>query len=335
MGEKQIADSNGAAAKPIRTAVVGLNMGSAHAHAYRMSSQSELRWVVDLDEERAASMAEQLGCGYTTDWRRVLEDDVDAVSLATPHHLHAPMALEAIAAGKHILMEKPLANSEADCLKLIEAAERQGVVLMLAYIVRYRPAVQLLRALIESEQYGKPFSANCWVEGYLPPQPPESWFSRQETLGGGVLYSHGCHYIDLLLSLFGTPVQAKGLGTRSGTEWLEGEGTHHSILKFEGGAVAHLGASWGMKFRDTPALLHLHTPEACLVLSGNKLEVITQEGRKTLYEPEGPVDGNARALGEVEHFLACIRTGRRPLTDGAEALKSHRLIWDLYAEQRL
>lgn len=319
--------------KQIRTAVVGLNMGSAHAHAYQMSEKSDLRWVVDLDETKAAQMAERLGCRYTTDWRRVLEDDVDAVSLATPHHLHAPMALEAIEAGKHILMEKPLANSEEDCLKLIDAAERRGVVLMLAYIVRYRPAVRLLKKIVETEEYGKPFNANCWVEGYLPPQPPESWFSRKEKLGGGVLFSHGCHYIDLLLWLFGKPVQAAGLGTRLGTEWLEGEGTHHSILQFDGGAVAHLVSSWGMKVRDTPALLHIHTPQACLVLSGNKLEVITQEGRKTLYEPEEPVNSNARALAEVEHFLDCIRTGERPETDGKEALKSHRLIWGLYSGQ--
>lgn len=167
------------------------------------------------------------------------------------------------------------------------------------------------------------------MEGYVPPRPPESWFSRKETLGGGVLFSHGCHYIDLLLSLFGEPVQAFGLGTRSGTEWLEGEGTHHSILQFESGAVAHLVVSWGMKVRDTPALLHIHTPQACLVLTKNKLEVITQEGRKTLYEPQGTVDPNARALAEIEHFLDCVRTGERPLTDGVEALKSHRLIWSL------
>ena len=314
----------------IRTAVVGLNMGLAHAHAYRLSDKSDLRWVVDLDEAKAAKVAEQLGCRYTTDWKEVL-DDVDAISFATPHHLHAPMALEAIAAGKHVLMEKPLANTEEDCLKLIRAAEEKGVTLMVAYIVRYRPEVRRLKEAIDNEEYGKPFNAHCWIEAYLPPMPG-SWFSRKETLGGGVLFSHGCHYIDILLWLFGRPVEVAGLGTRLGTEWMEGEGTHHALLKFESGALAHLVTSWGIKYKSTPALLHVHTPEACFVLS-NKLEVITADGRKTLCEPREPADQNDTALAECEHFLDCIAKGERPLTDGYEALKSLRVIWSLYAHQ--
>src|SRR5690625_6565241 len=117
----------------IRTAVVGLNLGHKHANAYHRAERADLRWVVDLDEEKAAKVAEELGCGYTTDWTSIL-DDVDAVSLCTPHHLHAPQALEAIAAGKHVLLEKPLANTEEDCFNVIQAAENKGVTLMLAYI---------------------------------------------------------------------------------------------------------------------------------------------------------------------------------------------------------
>lgn len=316
----------------IRTAVVGLNMGLAHAHAYHLSEQSELRWVVDLDLDKAAKVAEELGCGYTSNWKEVL-DDVDAISFATPHHLHAPMAMEAIAAGKHVLMEKPLANTEEDCLALIRAAEERGVTLMVAYIVRYRPEVQRLKEAIDNEEYGKPFNANCWIEGLLPPAPG-TWFARKETLGGGVLFSHGCHYIDILLWLLGNPVKAIGLGTRLGTEWMEGEGTHHSMMQFESGALAHLVTSWGMPYKDTPALLHVHTPEACFVLKGRTLEVITAEGRKTLYEPSGPAIPNSGALGEINHFLHCIQTGERPLTDGVESLKSHRAVWSIYAQEQ-
>jgi predicted dehydrogenase len=314
----------------VRTAVVGLNMGLAHAHAYHLAEQADLRWVVDLDGEKAASVAKELGCGFTTDWRKVL-DDVDAISFATPHHLHAPIALEAIRAGKHVLMEKPLANTEAECVELIRAAAEHGVILMLAYIVRFRPEIQRLKQAIESEEFGKPFNANCWIEGYLPPAPG-TWFASKERLGGGVLFSHGCHYIDILLWLLGEPIQAVGLGTRLGTEWMEGEGTHHSLLKFAGGALAHLETSWGMKYKSRPALLHIHTPEACLIQTGNKLEVITAAGKQVLYEPEQPAASNRRALGEIEHFLECVQTGKRPLTDGNEGLRSLRTIWAIYSQ---
>ncbi|MDF2724791.1 MAG: oxidoreductase [Paenibacillus sp.] len=315
----------------VRTAVVGLNMGLAHAHAYHLSERSDLRWVVDLDEEKAAKVAKELNCQHTADWRVALAD-VDAISFATPHHLHAPMALEAIAAGKHVLIEKPLANTEEDCLKLIQASEDKGVTLMLAYIVRFRPAVQMLKKLLDEQAYGKTINANCWIEGYLSPRP-DTWFAKKDMLGGGVLFSHGCHYIDILIWLLGNPVQVAGLGTRVGTDWLEGEGTHHSVLQFESGALGHLVCSWGLQYKSTPALLHVHTTEACFVLAGSKLDVITKDGRQTLYEPTAPAIPNSSALGEVDHFLECIQTGKRPLTDGYEGLKSHRVVWALYSHQ--
>lgn len=313
----------------IRTAVVGLNIGLKHANAYHRAEHADLRWVVDLDEEKAAKVAEELGCGYTTDWTSIL-DDVDAVSLCTPHHLHAPQALEAIAAGKHVLLEKPLANTEADCLNVIQAAEDEGVTLMLAYIVRYLPIIRRLKAVLDEGTYGQPISASCWVEGYLPPLPG-TWFARKETLGGGVLFSHGCHYIDILMWLMGRPMKVAELGTRNGTDWLEGEGTSHSLMTFENGALGHLIVSWGMKVSSPPAKLHIHTPEALLILDNSmqRLEVVTAEGRQTLYEPspKAPSQSGIDAIYEIEHFLHCIRTGQTPESDGHEALKSHRVIW--------
>lgn len=314
----------------IKTAVVGLKMGAAHAWAYHLSEKSELRWVVDLDLELASSLAEELGCKATTDWKEALAD-VDAISFATPHHLHYPMALEALKAGKHVLMEKPLANTEEQCLELIQVAEENNAVLMLAYIVRFRPDVIALKEALDSGEYGQAFNAECWIEGFLTPRPNE-WFAKKDQLGGGVLFSHGCHYVDILLWLLGKPERVTGLGTRLGTEWMEGEGTSHALMRFESGALAHLTTSWGMRYKDSPALLHVHTPQACFILKGGKLEVVTEEGRKTLYEPVAPAVPHSSALAECEHFLDSIITGEKPMTDGYEGLKSHRVIWAIYGQ---
>ncbi|MBD2863185.1 Gfo/Idh/MocA family protein [Paenibacillus oceani] len=317
----------------IRTAVVGLNMGLGHARAYALSDKADLRWVVDLDEEKAAKVAEQLGCGYTTDWEKAL-DDVEAISIATPHHLHLPMGLKAIAAGKHVLMEKPLANSEEQAWELIRAAEAQHVVLMVAYIVRYFPAAQRLIEAIANEEYGKPLNANCFLEGYLPPAP-DSWFANKEKLGGGVLFSHGCHYIDLLQAVLGNPVEVAGLGTRLGTEWMEGEGTHHGIMKFESGVLAHITSSWGIKHKNPPALLQIHTTEGCYELSfrSGLHKLVVRKGTEVIALYEDQLDPNRICLAEVEHFLDCIRSGHKPLTDGYEAMKSHQIIWSMYRHQ--
>lgn len=317
-------------ASKIATAVVGLRKGMDHARAYAVSNQADLRWVVDLDEQLAAQTAEELGCAYTTNWKQVL-DEVDAISFVTPHHLHAPMALDALAAGKHVLMEKPLATTEEDCLKMIAMAEKQKLTLMTAYNIRYRPSVQRLKQAIETEEFGKVININCWVEGGMKPAPG-SWFSQKKTLGGGVLIAHGCHYIDAFLWFLGKPLRVTGLGTRTGTEWMEGEGTHHSTLLFEGGALAHLATSWGMKYKNPPARMHVHTTEACLILNDNKLEVMTAEGRRTLFEQTEPLTGGNKIRSVIDHFLDCVRTGHPPLTDGYGSLAALRVIWSIYGQ---
>lgn len=317
--------------RKVRTAVVGLNMGLQHAYAYHAAEQAELTWVVDLEEEKAARVAKELGCRYTTDWSAIIED-IDAVSLCTPHHLHAPQALQAMAAGKHVLLEKPLATTKADSLRIIHAAEEHNVVFMMAYIVRYLPIVRRLKEIVEKKEFGEVFSAQCWIQAYLPPAPG-TWISRRETLGGGVLFSHGCHYVDLLIWLLGHPTISAAVGTNLGTEWMEGEGTAHSIMKFESGAVAHLVTSWGMKYKESPALLHLHTPDALIAFDMRTIDVIDKQGKRTVFGPVDkiPEDRGTNAVFQVEHFLDCIINGKTPETDGWESLKSHQAIWDMYS----
>jgi predicted dehydrogenase len=310
-------------------------MGLAHAYAYKMAERSELRWVCDLDEEKAAKVAAELGCNYTTDWTKII-DDIDAVTLATPHHLHAPMSLTAIAAGKHVLLEKPLANSEAECLQVIQAAEQNNITLMLAFVVRFLPAIRKLKEAVDSGKYGVPISAQSWVEAYLKPAPG-TWFASKERLGGGSLFSHGCHYIDILLYLLGDPAKVSHVGTRVGTDWMEGEGTSHGIIEFKSGAIAHQVTSWGMRYKKTPARFQIHMTEGFLELDNSMWTVtaISKDGTETLYQrpEEYPNRPGQNVLFEIEHFLECIATGQRPETDGHEILRSHRTIWAMYNSQ--
>lgn len=312
----------------IRTAVVGLGMGLGHAKAYARAERSELKYVVDLDEEKASKVAKELGCKYATNLSDIL-DEVDAVSICTPHHLHAPQGLEAISKGKHVLVEKPLANNEDECLELIQAAKEQDVRLMLAYVIRYLPAVRKLKEAVDSGRYGKPIHAQGWVYGRLDPMPG-TWFADKEKLGGGVLFSHGCHYIDILLWILGKPRRVAELNTRINTEWMEGEGTSHSTIEFESGAIASLACSWGTPYFEPPAKFQIHLTEGLLTLSNNmwELEAVTSEGKETLFKPSNKPDNNV--VYEIDHFLESIATGETPETDGEDALLSHRTIWAMY-----
>jgi len=316
----------------IRTAVVGLQMGLAHAKAYAAADRAELSYVIDLDASLAEQVATELGCQHATDWESVI-DEVDAISFATPHHLHHPQAMKAVAAGKHVLMEKPLANSEEECQELISSAREKDVRLMIAYVVRYLPAIRELKALLDSGEYGVPISIQGWVRAYLEPRPPESWFSSLETLGGGVLFSHGCHYIDIMLYLFGDPVRVAHVGTRNGTDWLEGEGTSHAILSFDNGVVGSLMSSWGIVAPRSPARYQIHTSTGVLQLNNDMwtIEWTTPDGEtRTVYER--PEDALPNVQYEIEHFLDSIETGSTPETDGVDALRSHRAIWQMYTD---
>lgn len=317
----------------IRTAVVGLKMGRAHAHAYKEAERSDLRWVVDIDEERAATVASEVGCQYTTDYESIL-DDIDAISVCLPHHLHAPVSLKALEAGKHVLVEKPMANTEAECLAMIDAADRQGVKLMVAFPLRYREAYVALKEAVDSGEYGDVIVANGFVHGRLTPAPG-TWFSRKDQLGGGVLFSHGCHDLDIMIWLLGMPLQAYSVSTRVGTEWMEGEGTSQCVMEFEGGALGNLSVSWGLPFKDQRSRIQVHTTKAMLAVTGSKLIIRDQDGERALYEPPA---GSERTpgtgvIGEIEHFLDCIIEDKEPLTNGHEAMKSLRVVWDLYRRE--
>jgi predicted dehydrogenase len=313
----------------VKVAVVGLGIGMQHCHGLQLVDNCELTYVVDLNEEKAKEVAEHFGCKYATTMSEVL-GQVDAVCICTPHHLHGPQSLEAIRAGKHVLLEKPLANTKEECLAVTQAAEERGVTLMLAYVVRFSPTIERLKEMIETEEYGKPFHADCYVPSYLPPMPG-SWFSKKEQLGGGTLFSHGCHYIDILQWMMGKPVEVAELGTRNGTEWMEGEGSSHSVMKFESGALGHLFISWGMKYKNFPFRFQFHTPSACITVDNslNKIEVVTEDGTKTVFENPTPKGPGLAVAWELKHFVECIRNNVRPSVDGYEGLLSHQIIWDM------
>src|SRR5690606_17126172 len=150
---------------------------------------------------------------------------------------------------------------------------------------------------------------------------------------GGVLFSHGCHDVDIMIWLLGMPIRSYCVTTRVGTEWMEGEGTAQCVFEFPSGALGNLSVTWGFPYKDQPARLQVHTTKAMLAVTGSKLIVYDAEGRRALYEdPEGvqrtPGFG---VIDEIVYFLDCIIEDKEPMTHGREAMKSLRVIWDLYS----
>lgn len=317
----------------LRLGLIGCG-GMARAHAQRFGpvlSRMRLAATVDLIEERAREVAAQFeGTRVATDYRQIL-DDVDAVLIALPHHLHHPVAKTCLEAGKHVLLEKPMANSEWECLDLIHAAKASGQVLMIAYCMRYHPLVVAMKELLDRKVYGDVFQVSIWTEQYTH-YPEGHWALKAATLGGGQFFSHGCHYIDILLWYLGRPLRGAHLGTNFGTPWMEWEGTSNVVIEFEGGRLGYHFGTWGARGTRLAYSFHAHCTEGMLEarFAEGKLIVHTRGREEVLLESES----GKHTQNEMAHFLDCIETGQRPLTDGPSSLQGLRVIWRLYEAER-
>ncbi|MEU7905241.1 Gfo/Idh/MocA family oxidoreductase [Actinoplanes sp. NPDC049118] len=196
----------------LRVGMVGYAfMGAAHSQAWRTVNRAfdlplsaRMSVVCGRDEDKVAAAAAKFGWeGHSTDWRELIErDDIDLVDICTPGDTHREIALAALAAGKHVLCEKPLANSVAEAREMAEAAaqaQTRGVRAMCGFNYRRVPAVALMRQLVAAGRIGKIRHVRAvylqdWI---VDPEFPLVWRLRREVAGSGALGDIGAHIVDL------------------------------------------------------------------------------------------------------------------------------------------
>jgi predicted dehydrogenase len=196
----------------LRVGLIGYAfMGAAHSHAWRTAPRffdlpltPELTVLAGRDAAGVTAAADRLGwAGTETDWRRVIErDDVDLVDICTPGDTHAEMAIAALEAGKHVLCEKPLANTVAEAEAMAAAAERaaaSGVLAMVGFTYRRVPAVSLARKLVADGRLGtiRHVRAQYLQDWIADPAAPMSWRLQKDKAGSGALGDIGAHIVDL------------------------------------------------------------------------------------------------------------------------------------------
>ena len=321
-------------------------MQDAHQQIFHeLADKVVVTATADIDIERAESAARILGAEHVvTDYQKLFPF-VDAVLVVTPHDLHHEMGVQSLQAGKHVLMEKPMAVSETECLDLIDVATRSGKVLMTAYPMRYQPLVVKLKELIDEEYLGKVFHVGIFTEQLTQP-PTGHWVRSAKHLGGGQFFSHGCHYIDLLLWFLGRPTTGIHMGTRRGTPWMEREGTSDAVIAFESGALGHHFGTWGARATRHGYAIHVHCEEGMLEADITNGVLYAHHGFEGV-PPKGGIGGTLspdpkRAeiilqtgaeskylQGELTHFLNCIEHSSEPLTNGSGSLQGLRVIWAL------
>jgi len=218
--------------------------GHGHARAIAQTADAHLVAVFDVDQSRAASFAETHGCAAYTNSNDVLKrEDVQLVMVALPNFLHEQATLESASAGKHIFLEKPMADTLDECDRMLAAMERAGVHLLVAHSQRYFASTIRAREILQSGEIGEPvFATDTWyknfgVEFRLP------WFLDRAT-GGGMWLMNGAHMIDRTCWVLDTEVESVRAWIGSPFHNLPADDANMAFLQLRNGKhaiIVHAG----------------------------------------------------------------------------------------------
>ncbi len=320
------------AAKPVGVALVGYGYwGPNLARNFHALASSNLLYVVDSNHQVLAQPQRLFNCAISADYAAVLADPaVEAVAIATPARTHFALAAAALRAGKHVLVEKPLTMDPGEARLLIDLAAERELTLMVGHVFEYNPAVRYIREAIATGELGDIF--------YL--------YSRRVNLGRvqsdiNALWSIAPHDISIALYLLGEMPEAVRC---QGSKCLNGqvEDVIFLTLFFPGNVICHIHASW----------LDPSKTREMTVVGSRKMIVyddVSTEGKVRVYDKgafrKGDVtygdfqyklhsgdiliprlDMREPLQEECAHFVACVRSGARPLTDGENGLRVLRVL---------
>lgn len=300
--------------------------------------QVRLTATADVNGDRAALLANRYGAERSyTDYRQLLDDpEVDAVIISTPNHLHAPQTIDAAAAGKHVLVQKPLALTLEDVDAMDQAVKRAGVTGMALMMNRFTPSYVRLKELLDQRTFGAPFVYRTHFSHagiYKSYRPTSHWFLERGKAGGGPLLDLGVHHFDLLRWLSGQEVVSAS--AEVATLGVEQETENNALvsLTLSDGAIAQLFLSFTTSL---PVGFVVQRVEVYGATGSAWCAPATVERPPLRVFIEGAADDPLLGITEIrvpdadpwantiEHFADCVLNQRSPLTtfdDGRRALE--------------
>jgi predicted dehydrogenase len=341
----------------LRIGVIGCGAGIFHLEGYAEEPRAKVVALAGLDTPRCETLAAKFGVPEIySDYRDLLEKaEVDAVSVVVPNYLHLPVTLAALEAGKHVLVEKPLARNAAEGEQMVRAAKNAGKILAIAFNRRHRADMEALHKQIELGGLGDIYYAKAfWMRRSGIPGLG-SWFTSKELAGGGPLIDLGVHVLDMALWLMGNPkvvtvsaatyskIGPQGKGNWGGSRFdvstehpYEVEDLATAFLRMANGATLHLETSW--------AAYAGVTDEFGVTLMGDKgggeihIKDYANIGTLKFYSDlDGmPIDSTPRLTPKHGHaqiihrFVDSIVNGTPVSPSGEEGLDRVRLIDAIY-----
>jgi predicted dehydrogenase len=324
--------------QPIRLAILGAGAtGKAHASGAKEAGGFKLAAVADLIPARLTALASQFSIPQSVaDAEKVVIDpNVDAVCICLPTHLHAPVSIAALKAGKHVLIENPPASSLKDTKAIAKAAEKYGKVVLYSAVRRFGAAEQSAKQAIDKAYAGKIYHARAtWLRTRGVPRGT-GWYDQPEKSGGGAVVDLALPIIDLLLHLLGdAKPQSVYAVSHNRLEKLAVEEAGALLMKFTDGTSAEITCSWA-----------LNQPPG---QSGTTFRLAGETGAIDLYTPQGPTlyrgfdaKGQSKATpmkqprvaghaALLRHFKDCIQSKAAPIVGPAQGVQLMEIAEAIY-----
>jgi 1,5-anhydro-D-fructose reductase (1,5-anhydro-D-mannitol-forming) len=302
------------------------------APALTQSRSARLWSVLSRDPGRAADFAHRHDAGAPGPAHSDLEDlladsELDGVVIATPDGLHAAHALAAIRAGKHVLVEKPMATSGTDAAAMVAAAEAADVRLGVAYHLRWHAGHRAMSDAVRAGAIGEPRHVRAqWA---WPAEDDSNWRAHGEVGRWWSLAGVGTHCLDLIRWLMipscGEVEEVRGVASRSVWQGPHDE-TAVVALKFASGATAQFTSS--VQFAS-PSQIHVYGSDGYFLGT----DTLGPLGGGTITSADGPLDFDVANpfVGEIDDFADAVREGRAPEVDGAEGLRNVEILEEFSA----
>ncbi|MBB6022761.1 putative dehydrogenase [Paenibacillus sp. JGP012] len=323
--------------KKLRVAIIGCGSIAKKRHAYEYVSNSNVEIVAfcDIKIERAEQLVKLHGGKAYSDYRELLQlEKPDVVSVCTPTIHHAPISISAAEAGAHILCEKPMTVSLEDATKMIESAEKNNVMLMIAQNQRYMPSHIRAKELLREGKLGKVLAfrstfANKGPE-YWSVDGENSWFFRKEDSKFGVIGDLGVHKIDLIRWLLDDEViEIASFVKNIHKKWTELDDNATCILHMKNGAIGNITVSWTYHLEENTTEIWC---ENGMIKMGDNPDEYTiveyQNGRveKYLSETNSLVARTRHNSGVINAFVDHILTKTKPMVSGEEGLQTLKVV---------
>lgn len=314
-----------------------------HALPVEQREDLELVAVCDNKEDRAKQAGERHNCAYYTDYKEMLDqEELDAIHICLPHHLHAPVTIEAAKRKIHVLTEKPMSIALEDAEEMIQQAEDHDITLGVIFQNRYNQSSQLVKKMLDEGDLGEVKGAKLYLswdrsDDYYK---ASDWKGTWDKEGGGVVIDQAIHTLDLVNWLIDEDIDyIDATIANRAHDFIDVEDTAEGVIKYKNGVVVGFHTVNYYTY-DAPVEVEIHCEKGLVKMVGDSAEVLLNDGRKFYaendpnetfeYDPGVKSYWGVNHIKQINNYYDTLKAGKKPDITGKEAIKTQELVVAIY-----